>query len=310
MRRTMSTSTLIRLKALFAVTVWGASFVAVKIVLQEISPVTLIALRFALGIAVIAFLLGRARGFKWVGARDLARLALLGFISIALHQALQANGLVFTSATSMSWLVGLNPVFTAILALLFLSERFNAMRVAGLVIAFVGAIVVVTKGIFAPDTLRLPSTLGDLFALASALNWAIFSVASKPVLKRLPPLLMIAYVMTTGWLFVLPFFVGAQAWNEFARLSASGWLAIVFLGVFCSGVAYIYWYDALKHIDASQVAAYIYLEPLVTVLVAVWLATETFTIITFLGGITILSGVYLVNRPGARAAKKASVPAD
>ncbi len=295
-----------RLKALFAVTVWGASFVAAKIALEEIQPVTLITLRFAMGLAVILFLAARARALRRISARDFAFLALLGLISIALHQALQANGLVFTSASSMAWLVGLNPVFTALLAWLFLSEKFNALKIAGLAIALFGALVVVTHGAFTFDVLRLPSTVGDLLALASALNWAIFSVASKPMLRRMSPLLMIAYVMTLGWIFVLPFFAAAQGWSDIANLSARGWLAIIFLGVLCSGVAYIFWYDALQKIDATQAAAYIYLEPLVTVLVAIAFATETFTLTTFVGGLTILAGVYLVNRPVVREARVAA----
>jgi drug/metabolite transporter (DMT)-like permease len=292
----------IRLKALFAVVVWGASFVAAKIALQEIQPVTLITLRFGMGVAILLLLLQRARGFQWLPARDIFFLALLGLISITIHQALQANGLLFTSATNMAWLVALIPVFTALLAWLFLAEKLNALKISGLIIAFVGAVTVVTKGAFTSDTLRLPSTTGDLLALASALNWAVFSVASKPFLRRLPPLLMMAYVMTLGWIFVLPFFFGAQGWNELSRLSLAGWLAVTFLGIFCSGIAYIFWYDALAAIDASQVSAFIYLEPLVTVVVAIALVTETFTLATFLGGLTILLGVALVNGSFARRA--------
>ncbi len=101
----MNTDILIRLKALFAVVVWGASFVAAKIALQEIQPVTLIALRFGMGVVVILLLLQRAHAFQWLPARDILFLALLGLISITIHQALQANGLLFTSATNMAWLV-------------------------------------------------------------------------------------------------------------------------------------------------------------------------------------------------------------
>jgi len=188
-------------------------------------------------------------------------------------------------------------VFTALLAWIFLRETFGALRILGLAIAFVGAILVVTKGVFTEETLHLPSTLGDGLALASALNWAIFSVLSKPVLRRLPPTLMMAYVMTLGWLAILPFWGATQGWNEIAQLTAPGWIAVAFLGIFCSGVAYIFWYDALAHIDAAQVSAFIYLEPLVTMALAAVLLAEPITLIALAGGATIILGVYLVNRP-------------
>ncbi len=306
----MSSDTLNRIKVLIAVIFWGASFVATKAALGEIHPVTLIAMRFAMGVVILFAVVWRKKIFRWVGWRDLGMLALLGAISIAIHQGLQANGLLFTSATSMSWLVALTPVFTAILARLFLSESFGAIKIVGLVIAFIGAIAVVTKGAFNADTIHLPSTTGDLLALASSLNWAVFSIASKPMLKRLPPTLMMAYVMFLGWLMVLPFFAASQSWGDVSQLTRSGWAAVTFLGLLCSGVAYIFWYDALAQIDASQVASFIYLEPLVTVAVAAVVLGEAFTLPTFLGGLTILFGVYLVNRPSARRAVEASVAGD
>ncbi len=298
----MSSEMTNRVKALTAALLWGASFVATKAALREISPVTLIVLRFAMGIAVLAFAAWRLRILRAVQGRDLGLLALLGAIGVTVHQGLQATGLTLTSASSMAWLVALNPVFTAILAWLFLREAFGGVKLAGLALAFAGAILVVTKGTFNADTLHLPSTGGDLLALASSLNWAIFSVASKPLLKRLPPTLMMLWVMFLGWVFILPFFAFGHGWTEIAGLTAGGWLAVVFLGILCSGLAYLFWYDALSNIEASQVAAFIYIEPLVTVVVAALILSEQFTLTAFLGGLTILLGVYLVNRPAARVA--------
>lgn len=293
----MSVINAARVKAFIAAVIWGASFVATKTALREVHPVTIIVLRFGIGVLVLALAVWRLRVFKLVAPRDLFIFLLLGLLAITIHQAMQATGLQFTSAASMAWIVATTPVFTALLAWLFIAEPFGIVRVIGLAIAFAGVLLVVTKGIFTADTLRLPSTTGDLLALASALNWSIFSVASKPMLRRLPPTLMMAYLMFFGWLMTLPFFASMQAWNDLPNLSIAGWLAILFLGVFCSGVAYIFWFDALAVIDASQTAVFIYLEPFVTVMVAALVLNEPFTTIAFIGGLTILLGVYLVNRP-------------
>jgi drug/metabolite transporter (DMT)-like permease len=297
----MTSETANRLKALAAALFWGVSFVATKAALREVQPLTIIVLRFGMGVLILFLAVWQAHLVRTVRGRDLFLVALLGAIGVAIHQGLQVTGLELTSASSMAWLVALNPVFTAILAWMFLSEVFGPLKILGLAIAFLGAIAVVTEGTLSPETLHLPSTTGDMLALASALNWAVFSVASKPLLGRLPPKLMMAYVMLIGWLMVLPFWGVGHGWNEISHLTATGWVAIGFLGVFCSGVAYIFWYDALAEIDASQAAAFIYIEPLVTVVVAAMVLSEAFTLATILGGLTILVGVYLVNRPAVRA---------
>lgn len=181
----MTADTLNRLKALTAALFWGVSFVATKAALRDVSPWTLIVVRFAFGVVILVFAAWRLRLIKLVSARDFFSLAILGAIAIAIHQGLQATGLTLTSASSMAWLVGLTPVFTAILAWFFLHERFGSLKVFGLAIAFAGAIVVVTKGVLSPETLRLPSTFGDLLALTSLLNWAIFFDCQQTALAPL-----------------------------------------------------------------------------------------------------------------------------
>ncbi len=207
-----------RLKAFIAAVIWGVSFVATKAALREVQPTTIIVLRFGIGVLVLAFAVWRLRIFQFVSPRDLLWLALLGAIAIAIHQGLQATGLQFTSAGNMAWLVAITPIFTALLARLFIAETFGIARLLGLAIAFFGVLIVVTQGALNADSLRLPSTAGDLLALASALNWAIFSVASKPLLRRLPPTLMMAYIMFFGWLMTIPFFAASPAWNDVAHL--------------------------------------------------------------------------------------------
>ncbi len=108
---------------------------------------------------------------------------------------------------------------------------------------------------------------------------------------------MMFYVMTFGWLFSsIAFFAGGNL-SEIPKLTFNGWMGVVFLGVFCSGLAYIAWYDGLQTIAASQVGAFLYLEPLVAVIVAAIILAEPITWFSLVGGAIILLGVYLVNRP-------------
>lgn len=100
--------------------------------------------------------------------------------------------------------------------------------------------------------------------------------------------------MSAGFLFLSLLFLAQPRVSEIGRLQMDGWLAIGFLGVFCSGVAYVFWYDALQAIPAGQVGVFLYLEPLVAVLVAALVLNEAILLPSLIGGFLILAGVWVV----------------
>jgi drug/metabolite transporter (DMT)-like permease len=127
-------------------------------------------------------------------------------------------------------------------------------------------------------------------------------VLSRRGLETHPAALMMLYVMGFGWLFTSLLFFGGPGVSEIGQLPWQGWLSLAFLGIACSGLAYVFWYDALQAIPASQVGVFLYLEPLVTTLLAAALLSETLLWSSILGGAIILLGVWMVNRrlPKAR----------
>jgi len=140
-------------------------------------------------------------------------------------------------------------------------------------------------------------TPGDVLVMISAVNWAVFSTLSRPGLKKHPSTLMMFYVMSFGWIFTSILFFISPGISQITSIPWNGWIAITFLGVFCSGIAYVFWYDALKVLPVAQTGAFLYLEPMITVIVAALILREAILLATLVGGITILIGVWLVNRP-------------
>jgi drug/metabolite transporter (DMT)-like permease len=284
------------LGALAAVVFWGLSFVATKAALQEVTPITLIFTRFALGTALLLALL-RARGEPLVPPREAWRgLALMGFVGVFVHQLLQSFALTLTSAVNSGWLVGLTPLWSAVLAAVLLRERFGAQKIAGLLLGFLGGALVVTHGRLDRGVLALPSTRGDLLMLASTLNWAVYTVIGHALLKRLGSRRATAGSMFLGWAMLTPLFVWSRGWREYPHIDAMGWAAVLFLGLACSGLGYLFWYGALEKVEASKVATLLYLEPLVTLAAAVVLLGEPVRLLTVLGGALVLAGVLLVQR--------------
>jgi drug/metabolite transporter (DMT)-like permease len=285
-----------RLGALLAVIFWGVSFVATKHVVTEISPATLLVARAALGMALLAAML-RARGEGLVPPRETwPSLFLMGFIGIAVHGLLQAYALTMTSAVNTGWLVGLTPVWSALLAALTLGERMGGAKILGLLLGFAGAALVVTQGRLDLDMLRLPATRGDMLILASTLNWSVYTVLGHPTLRRLGARRATAGGFATGFLILLPLFLWQSGWRELSRLSPTGWVALLFLGIACSGLGYLFWYAALEKMEATKVAVFLYLEPVVTLLAAVLLLGESVHPLTIAGGILLLAGVVIVQR--------------
>jgi len=284
------------LKATFAVTVWGASFVATKIALREVSPVALVWTRFALGIPVLGLFVLARRQLRPLPIRDLGYFLLLGFLGITFHQWLQSNALVTSQATTTGWIIASTPLFIAILGRLFLRERLGPGAVAGILIASLGVLLVVARGDPRAIVIGRLGAPGDTLILISTLNWAVFSVLSRRGLRSHPAALMMFYVMLFGWALTTVLFVAQSGYHGLGPLSSSALWAVIFLGVACSGVAYVFFYDALERLPASKVGAFFYLEPLITVAVAAWMLGEPIRLGTMLGGAVILLGIWLVNR--------------
>ncbi len=285
---------------------WGASFVALKVLLRELGPATITVVRFAIGLAVLAPVSAARRQLQAPRPRDLPWLALLGFLGITLHQWLQATGLLSASASVTSWIVASIPVFVALLGWLVLREQLGGWRVAGILLAAAGVSLVVSNGDPRGLLAGTAGTPGDLLIAFSAVNWAIFTILSKRFMQSgttLSPVTMMLYVMGFGWVFSLIWLGSSGGALAILELGADGWWAMAFLGIACSGLAYLFWYDALDRIDATQAGVFLYFGPLVTAALAWPLLGEPIGGAMLVGGAAILAGVWMVNRatssPGA-----------
>lgn len=282
--------------ALLAVVFWGISFVATKAVVSEISPFALILVRTVLGTAFLLVVLAVRRVPVLPPRPAWPTIALMGFVGVAFHQLLQAYALTLTSAVNTGWLIGLTPVWSALLAWLWLGERMSPLKVAGLALGFVGAAVVVTGGKLSGGLLALPSTRGDLLILLSTLNWALYSVLGRKTLREVGSTRATAGAFLAGLVLLLPTAFVGEGLSVLGRLSLSGWAAVLFLGICCSGLGYLFWYRALETMEASRVGALLYLEPIVTLATGMALLGEHVGVATIAGGLLLLAGVALVQR--------------
>ncbi|MCI0552353.1 MAG: DMT family transporter [Anaerolineae bacterium] len=284
------------LEVLSAVIAWGASFIATKIALEEISPVSIVWLRFTMGIIILGIAVALRKQFALPNKSEWGYFAMLGFLGITFHQWLQSNGLQTSEASTTAWIIATTPVFMALLGWVLLKEGLAPIKIIGIGLAALGVLLVVTDGNIASISIGRFGAPGDILILISAFNWAVFSALSRRGLRSYSASLMIFYVMTFGWIFTSLLFVAGKNFLELPNLSMSGWMGVTFLGIFCSGLAYIAWYDALQALSTAETGVFLYIEPLVAVVVAFFILGEAITGASLAGGGIILFGVWMVNR--------------
>jgi len=284
--------------ALAAVIIWGFSFIAIKIAIAEVHPFALLALRFGIGAILLCFIqFHRDRYFlSAFTKRDWISILLLAVIGIAGHNLLQAYGLLFTTAINTGWIIAVQPLFIALSARLFLAETITPRKAVGIILGFSGVFLIISRGVFSLTLFRMASTFGDLLVLLSAVTWTAFTVGGRGFLSRFPPLAAITPIMSVGFLINLLLSSSKGPWNIHFHLSLASWISIMFLGIFCSGLAYFFWYSALEKKDSSLVGIYLYLEPFVTLIGACFFLGEDIRWITLVGGGLTLLGVYLATR--------------
>ncbi len=276
-----------------AVIFWGNSFIATKRLLTEIEPVTIIVLRLIIASVVLSvYALLTKKSFS-IKIKSHLYILLLAAVA-SFHLWIQVTGLKYTSASNTGWIIGTAPVFIAVLGIMFFKEKIKLVQVLGVVLALTGLILLISKGDI--TSVDFISTKGDLLVLGSAFTWGLYSTINKKISLSYSPTMTILYLFIFMAIFIVPFNLTQEKIISIVHLSSTGWLMVLFLGIFCSGVAYSIWSYALRVLDSGKVGAFLYIEPFVTVLAAWIFLSESITLLMIISGLIITLGVVLVNK--------------
>lgn len=271
---------------------WASAFAGIKVGLEDYNPGSLVLLRF-LTASVVLLIYAFIIRMPLPETKDIPNLFLLGFIGITVYHLSLTYGELKVSAGSASLLIGSAPVFTAILAIIFLKERLNLWRWTGVLLGFLG-ISLIVRGEGSSISFE-PATF---LVLLSAICTSIFFVFQKPLLKKYSALQFTSYAIWGGTLFQL-IFLGSMVRN-IQNASVGSTLTIVYLGIFPAALAYVTWAYALSYIPASVMGSFLNLSPVLAIIIAwIWLR-EVPTPLSLIGGLLALIGVVIVNIWGKR----------
>ncbi len=284
---------------LTAITMWSASFVGMKVALEQAHPMIVLCMRLMISIPFLFAGTCLQRTFRFPSKDELPPLLVMSFQGIFFVLALQNFAMRTASASAANWIIICTPAFVALLGWVFLREKITRRGLGGLLISAAGVMTVLRLGVIrAPAIAEAPGTMGDFLILLSSLNWAIFLVFSKKVLKDDLP-----YSFVLFWEMFFAFVYAAIAvlifrcdLSSLASFSVRTWSALAFLGAGASAGAYFCWFHGLSVLPVSRIIAFQFLQPFTGAVIAYLLLGERFTAWLFLGGITIIYGVYLVNK--------------
>ncbi len=279
--------------------VWGYAFVGIKELLIELSPVSLTVGRFGIVFVVVSIgLLGVAaagKPLKPIHKGDFLSLALLSIFGVAGYHISLNFGEIYATATTASFLAFTTPLFTMVLSMRRLGEQVDVYRIGGTVASLAGVGILIFGGSATGGKIGGP--IGALMILGAPLSWSVYTVYGKELSQRVGSFNLSIYTLLFGSIILLPL-LGAGALSELLTLSVRGWVILVFLAVVSTIGGYIVWFWALRRMEATQVAAFLYLVPLFSHGFDRVFLRESMTWQVAIGAILVLVGVNLVeHRP-------------
>jgi drug/metabolite transporter (DMT)-like permease len=267
---------------------WAGNYVFGKFVVSEITPV---GLTFTRWLFASVILLGIAHFWekpKWIEVlKDWPSLIGLAVFGIAAYNSLLYYALNYTSPTNASLVNSFNPGLIAVVSALYLKEKVTKMQSLGILISFLGVLVIMTKGNLL-QVFTVQYNIGDLLMILAVIAWTIYSMIGKK-LTAVPPITSTALSGLIAAIIMAPFAVSQGL--HLANLSVTAVTGIAYITIFPSVFSFIFWNKGVREIGASNAAVFLNLNPVFTAAIS-WALGQKITTVQILGGLLVFTGVY------------------
>jgi drug/metabolite transporter (DMT)-like permease len=279
---------------------WAGNFVLARSLREEVGPLMLTISRFVVASLFYAVILGRSAVRERLLLKDWALLAAMTLTGVLGFPLLLYQGLQFTTATNAVLINATSPLMTAGLAAILIRERLFPRHVLGGVITFFGVALIVSGGSFE----RLHQwhvNVGDLYVLLAAGLWGLYSVISRWATRSRS---VFSVTAISTWM-ALPLFLGAAAAGWEPAPTHWNWyllLAVVYIGIFPSGAAFLSWNEGVRRVGANRAMVFYNMLPVYGSILGVILLGESLGAEHFIGGGLILAGSFMAIWPELRIA--------
>ena len=276
-----------------AALLFSANYIISKFAMHAFNPLVFAYLR-VVGAAIVLNAVIRERTPATLTRHDRWHLAGFALLGVVINQTFFLTGLAFTSAHVAAILITTIPVFALGAAIALGRERSTAAKISGIALAAGGALLMVGGEGFEGTT---KSLAGDLFIIGNSLSYALYLVLSKPMMGRLSARRVIARMFALACALMLPVAAWPLAHQRWSAIPPRAWMALALVIAGPTVAAYLINAWALRHADSSLVAAYTYVQPVVTVVLAAIFLHETLRPAAAAAAAMIFAGVYVSGRP-------------
>jgi drug/metabolite transporter (DMT)-like permease len=286
---------LVYLKLLLTATFWGGTFIAGRVIANDIGPFSAAFSRFAIASLVLLGLTWQAEGrLPPIKRRHVLPILLLGLTGIFTYNLFFFKGLKLINAGRASVIVASNPIFITMLSALFFKEKINFSKTIGIILSVTGAVIVISKG-HPVEVLTGSLGRGELYIFGCALSWVVYSLVGKTVMADLSPLAAVAYsAMAGAILLLLPAYFEGLA-QYVVHYSTLDWLALLYLALLGTVLGFRWYYEGIKRIGPAKTSTFINFVPISGVLLGFLILQEPITLSLLTGTMLVSSGVYLTN---------------
>jgi drug/metabolite transporter (DMT)-like permease len=277
---------------------FASGYIAAKFLLQDLSVIVTLTLRVGISAVILLPVLILKRHSLHLTRDDFPHLVLLVLAGFVVNNLLEYGGLALTTASDVSLLITSESIFTALLSYWLLREQFKRTTGMALLLGSLGMYLIVEQGLIpnlptGGGALRI---LGDLVVLAGLISESYYTVRGKVLLAKHPAFLITSASLGGSLVFWVPVASWQVLTSGWPPLNLASWLALGWLAVMSTVLAYLAWFQGLTKIEGSKAASVLFLQPLVGTFLAVALLHERLTIMTIIGGLLIVVSVYLISR--------------
>lgn len=278
----------INIALLLAVVLWASAFIGIRVGLNEYSPGALALLRFLVASFCMMILYVWLPDRSQPVLRDKLALIFLGIAGIGIYNVCLNYGEMTVTASVASFIIGLIPIFSVILSVIFLNERPTKGVWIGILISMLGMYLIMKS-----ETQASYLNSGMIMIFISAIMGAIHSVFQKDFLIKHHPITVTAWILWGGTLSMCMF--SSALWHDLQQASFSTTFAAIYLGIFPAAIAYLAWSYVLEHLPVAKASLYLYAMPLISTFMGIIYLNETPSAFTLLGGLIALAGAVIAH---------------
>lgn len=293
---------MIFIKLFLTAVFWGGTFIAGRVLAQEVEPYSGSFLRFLVASVCMIPLVWHVEGrLQPLHKKQVFFVFLSGMTGVFLYNVFFLTGMQTVQAGRASVIVASNPVLIALFAtLLFRGERMTLLKALGVALSVCGAVYVITHGSPA-DILQGAIGRGEMLIFGCVASWVSYSLIGKVVMRDVQPVSAVTYACLVGSAALLPPALVEGMAGNLRGYSLSAWFSIAYLGFFGTCLGFIWYYEGIREIGPSKAGVFINFVPISAVIMSFFLLGEAIDASLLIGAALVLSGIYLTNRSAGGA---------